>query len=186
MARFNMVSAKNNYDQEVSIQKAKAAFSVNPMVKTITFSWWDKDLKHFCIRAIKRNGEIWLFASDVCGSIEYKNPSGLRVYMSQENYGIQKINGKEHLLINHDGMKQLKGRLSKKKTANAYNELMVRLERDVFAETQQSTPQAKEEDITKYIKDNDESIGDILSTLINCYKLLIDALKTLEEKRGEV
>ena len=172
MARFNMISAKNN--------------SVNPTIKTTTFSWWDKDSKHFCIRAIKRNGEIWLFASDVCGIIEYKNPSGLRVFMSPENYDTQKINGKERLLINHDGIKQLKGRLSKKKTANAYNELMVRLERDVFAEIQQSTPQAKEEDITKYIKDNDESIGDILSTLINCGELLIDALKTIEAKRGGV
>lgn len=92
-------------------------------------------------------------------------------------------------------MKQLKGRLFKKKTAAAYNVLMWNLEKDVFShkrdETEtdvknQSASDTKEEDVTKYIKDNDESIGDILPTLINCCELLIDALKTIEAKRGEI
>lgn len=176
--------------------EAKAVPSANPSVKTIKLQLWDKNLKQYCIRSIEKNGETWLFASDVCDIIEYKNPSGMRILISPENYDKQEIDGKERLLINYDGMKQLKGRLSKKKTAAAYNVLMWNLEKDVFsqkkdkteadAEIQQSTPQAKEEDITKHIKDNDESIGDILSTLINCGELLIDALKTIKAKLGEI
>lgn len=177
-------------------QDAKTAPSANPTVNTIKLQLWDENLKQFCIRSIEKNGETWLFASDVCDIIEYKNPSGIRVLMSTENYDKQEIDGKERLLINYDGMKQLKGRLSKKKTAAAYNVLMWNLEKDVFShkrdktevavEIQQSTPEAKEEDVTKYIKDNDESIGDILSALINCGELLIDALKTIKAKRGEI
>lgn len=175
--------------------KAKTFPSSNPTVTIIKLQLWDKNLKQCYIRSIEKNGETWLFASDVCDIIEYKNPSGMRILISPENYDKQEIDGKERLLINYDGMKQLKGRLSKKKTAAAYNVLMWNLEKDVFsqkkaktetdAEIQQSTPQAKEEDVTKYIKDNDESIGDILSTLINCGELLIDALKTIKAKRGE-
>ena len=177
-------------------QDAKTAPSANPTVKTTKLQLWDKDLKQCCIRSIEKNGETWFFALDVCDIIDYKNPSGMRILMSPENYDTQNINGVVRLLINYAGMKQLKGRLSKKKTAAAYNVLMWNLEKDVFAhkrdkteaapEIQQSTPQAKEEDVTKYIKDNDESIGDILSTLINCGELLIDALKTIKAKRGEI
>lgn len=178
-------------------QDAKMAPSANPTVKTTKLQLWDKNLIKQCyIRSIKKNGETWLFASDVCELIDYKNPSGLRVFFSPENYDKQEIDGKERLLINYAGMKQLKGRLSKKKTAAAYNVLMWNLEKYVFShkkdetetdvKNQQSTPQAKEEDVTKHIKDNDESIGDILSTLINCCELLIDALKTIKAKRGEI
>ena len=145
--------------------EAKAVPSANPTVKTIELQLWDKNLKQFCIRSIEKNGETWLFASDVCELIDYKNPSGLRVFFSPENYDKQEIDGKERLLINYAGMKQLKGRLAKKKTASAYNVLMWNLEKDVFShkrdetetdvKIQQSTPQSKEEDVTKYIKDND-------------------------------
>ena len=176
-------------------QEAKTAPSANPTVNTIKLQLWDEKLKQFCIRSIEKNGETWLFASDVCDIIEYKNPSGIRVLMSTENYDKQEIDGKERLLINYAGMKQLKGRLFKKKTADAYNVLMWNLEKDVFShkrdETEtdvkiQSASGTKEEDVTKYIKDNDESIGDILPTLINCCELLIDALKTIKAKRGEI
>lgn len=175
--------------------EAKTAPSANPTVKTTKLQLWDKNLKQFCIRSIEKNGETWLFASDVCDIIEYKNPSGMRILISPENYDKQEIDGKERLLINYAGMKQLKGRLSKKKTAAAYNVLMWNLEKDVFSHKRdkteaapeiQSASDTKEEDVTKYIKDNDESIGDILSTLINCGELLIDALKTIKAKRGEI
>lgn len=177
-------------------QEAKAAPSANPTVKTTKLQLWDKNLIKQCyIRSIEKNGETWLFASDVCDIIEYKNHSGIRVLMSTENYDKQEIDGKERLLINYDGMKQLKGRLSKKKTADTYNVLMWNLEKDVFSHKRdktetaseiQSASDTKEDDITKYIKDNDERIGDILSALINCGELLIDALKTIKAKRGEI
>lgn len=176
-------------------QEAKVAPSSNPTVKTTKLQLWDKNLKQYYIRSIEKNGETWLFASDVCDIIEYKNPSGMRILISPENYDKQEIDGRERLLINYDGMKQLKGRLAKKKTAAAYNVLMWNLEKDVFSykrdETEtdvknQSASDTKEEDVTKYIKDNDESIGDILSTLINCGELLIDELKTIKAKRGEI
>lgn len=61
-------------------QEAKAAPSANPTVKTTKLQLWDEKLKQFCIRSIEKNGETWLFASDVCDIIEYKNPSGLRVF----------------------------------------------------------------------------------------------------------
>ena len=175
--------------------EAKAVPSANPTVKTIELQLWDKNLKQLCIRSIEKNGETWLFASDVCDLIEYKNPSSMRILISPENYDKQEIDGKERLLINYDGMKQLKGRLAKKKTAAAYNVLMWNLEKDVFSQKKakteaapeiQSASDTKEEDVTKYIKDNDESVGDILSTLIDCGELLIDALKTIKAKRGEI
>ena len=190
VARFPDPSANFSTTQE-----AKTAPAAKPTVKTIELQLWDKNLKQFCIRSIEKNGETWLFASDVCDIIEYKNPSGLRVFFSPENYDKQEIDGKERLLINYDGMKQLKGRLAKKKTAAAYNVLMWNLEKDVFSQKKakteaapeiQSASDTKEEDVTKYIKDNDESVGDILSTLIDCGELLIDALKTIKAKRGEI
>ena len=81
------------------------------------------------------------------------------------------------------------------KMAAAYNVLMWNLEKYVFSHKRdkteaapeiQSASDTKEEDVTKHIKDNDESIGDILSALINCCELLIDALKTIKAKRGEI
>ena len=56
--------------------EAKAAPSANPKVKTTKLQLWDEKLKQFCIRSIEKNGETWLFATDVCDIIEYKNPSG--------------------------------------------------------------------------------------------------------------
>lgn len=61
-------------------QEAKTDTSAKPTVKTTKLQLWDKNLKQFCIRSIEKNGETWLFASDVCDIIEYKNPSGLRVF----------------------------------------------------------------------------------------------------------
>lgn len=191
-ARFLAHAADFGVTQEA---KTKTDTSAKPTVNTIKLQLWDEKLKQLCIRSIEKNGETWLFAADVCELIDYKNPSGLRVFFSPENYDKQEIDGKERLLINYAGMKQLKGRLHKKKTAAAYNVLMWNLEKDVFSQKKakteaapeiQSASDTKEKDVTKYIKDNDESIGDILSTLINCGELLIDALKTIKAKRGEI